>query len=175
MKVWDTQSQKQDVCFLIFGLTQCHLWRHISSRAFGTDNHYLHQNVLKGFLKRNFSSTSVGGWKAKLWCYPLIWITHLATIERPWIEKLTGILSGNPLPARTKDGLSNDRSSTTVNTWENERKISKLLEQKAFVEVNHSCLVTMFKQQRSSPISNPAIHSDQKRLTGEGGGGEGVL
>ena len=38
------------------------------------------------------------------------------------------------------------RSSTMVNTWENEKKISKLPEWKAFVEVNYSCLVTMFKQ-----------------------------
>ena len=30
-------------------------------RAFRTDNHYLHQNILKGFLKRNFSITLVGG------------------------------------------------------------------------------------------------------------------
>ena len=77
-----------------------------------TDNHYLHQNILKGLLKRNFSTASVGGWKAKLWCYRLIWITHLATIERPWIEKLTGILSGSPLSARIKDGLFKWRTST---------------------------------------------------------------
>ena len=26
-----------------------------------TDNHYVHQNILKGLLKRNFSTASVGG------------------------------------------------------------------------------------------------------------------
>ena len=26
-----------------------------------TDNHYVHQNILKGVLKRNFSTASVGG------------------------------------------------------------------------------------------------------------------
>ena len=87
-----------------------------------TDNHYVHQNILKGLLKRNFSTASVGGWKAKLWCYRLIWITHLATIERPWIEKLTGILSGSPLSARIKDGLSNGGPQLLVNTWENEKR-----------------------------------------------------
>ena len=56
------------------------------------------------------------------WCYGLIWITHLATIERPWIEKLTGILSGSPLSARIKDGLSNGGPQLLVNTWENEKR-----------------------------------------------------
>ena len=30
-----------------------------------TDNHYVHQNILKGLLKRNFSTASVGGVKSK--------------------------------------------------------------------------------------------------------------
>ena len=57
-----------------------------------------------------------------------------------------------------------------VGKWE---KISKLTEWKAFAQVNYCCLVTMFKQQRSPTISNPVIHSDQKRLIPlVGGGGE---
>ena len=46
---------------------------------------------------------------------------HLGTVERPWIEKLTGILSGSPLLARIKDGLSNGGAQLLVNTWENEK------------------------------------------------------
>ena len=43
-------------------------------------------------------------------------------LERPWIEKLTGILSGSPLLARIKDGLSNGGAQLLVNTRENEKK-----------------------------------------------------
>ena len=93
-----------DIWFDLMSLVTSYL---VQGLRYRTDNHYLHQNILKGFLKRNFSITLVGGWKAKLWCSRLIWITHLATIKRPWIEKLTGILSGSPLSARIKNGLSN--------------------------------------------------------------------
>ena len=80
------------------------LWRRsLFSNLRGIDP----EKLYRATLKRNFATASVGGWKTKLWCYRLIWITHLATIERPWIKKLTGILSESPLSARIKDGLSN--------------------------------------------------------------------
>ena len=77
----------------------------------------------EGVFKKKLFYHVCGRVKSKtLWCYGLIWITHLATIERPWIEKLTGILSGSPLSARIKDGLSNGGPQLLVNTWENEKR-----------------------------------------------------
>ena len=41
------------------------LRRHISYRAFGTDNHYLHQNILKGFFKKKLFYYVCGRVKSK--------------------------------------------------------------------------------------------------------------
>ena len=121
--------------------------RHISYRAFATDNHYLHQNILMGFLKRNFSTTSVGGWKAKLSL--VLWVDlnnsschHWKTVD----GKADGHFERKPFVGLNQGRFIKWRSSTMVNTWENEKKVSKLPEWKAFVEVNYSCLVTVFKQ-----------------------------
>ena len=76
----------------------------------------------EGYFKKKLSTTSVERWKSKLWCYQLIWITHLATIERPWSRKDDGHFEWKPFVCSSQGRFIKWRSSTTVNTWENEEK-----------------------------------------------------
>ena len=67
---------------------------------------------------------------------------HWKTVDR----KADGHFEWKPFVSSNQERFIKCRSSTTVNTWENVKKISKLPEWNAFVEVNYSCLVTMLKQ-----------------------------
>ena len=67
---------------------------------------------------------------------------HWKTVDR----KADGHFEWKPFVSSNQERFIKCRSSTTVNTWENVKTISKLPEWNAFVEVNYSCLVTMLKQ-----------------------------
>ena len=78
---------------------------------------------LKGFLKRKFSTTSVGGWKAKLSL--VLWVDlnnsschHWKTVDR----KADGHFEWKPFVSLNLRRFIKWRSSTMVNTWESEKK-----------------------------------------------------